>query len=63
MLSWLTANGATVAVGAVVLLVVVLIIIKLYKDKEQGKHSCGGSCECCKLCSSCKPTAKEDKTD
>lgn len=51
MLGFLTANGGTIAVGAVLLAVVALIIAKLVKDRRAGKHCCGGDCSRCCNCS------------
>lgn len=63
MLAWLGSNLATIVVGAVLLLVVAFIIIKLYKDKKEGKHSCGGNCSGCSMCSTCNLTDKDSKKD
>lgn len=47
MLSWLQANLATILVGLVLLVVVVLIVRRMILDKKEGKHLCGGSCSSC----------------
>lgn len=48
MLGFLTANGGTIAVAAVLLTVVALIAAKLIKNKKAGKHACCGDCaKCC----------------
>lgn len=44
MLAWITENIGTILISAVLLLVVVLIIRKLVKDKKKGKSSCGCNC-------------------
>ena len=41
MLAWITENIGTILISAVLLLVVVLIIRKLVKDKKKAKASCG----------------------
>ena len=47
MLSTITDNIGTIIVGAVLAIIVILIIRKLYKDKKAGKSSCGCGCENC----------------
>ena len=40
----------TVVVGAILLLIVVLIVRNIVKDKKSGKSSCGGDCSHCRGC-------------
>ena len=53
MLEWITENIGTILISAVLLLVVVLIIRKLVKDKKKGKSSCGCNCAHCAMSGSC----------
>lgn len=53
MLAWITGNIGTILISAVLLLVVVLIIRKLVKDKKKGKSSCGCNCAHCAMSGSC----------
>ena len=53
MLAWITENIGTILISAVLLLVVVLIIRKLVKDKKKGKSSCGCNCAHCAMAGSC----------
>lgn len=53
MLAWITENIGTILISAVLLLVVVLIIRKLVKDKKKGKSSCGCNCTHCAMSGSC----------
>lgn len=53
MIEWLAENIGTIAVSAIIVLVVVLIIRQLIRDKKAGRHSCGGSCGGCAGCSGC----------
>lgn len=53
MLAWITENIGTILISAVLLLVVVLIIRKLVKDKKKGKSSCGCNCAHCTMSGSC----------
>lgn len=47
MMDFLIANGGTIAVGAVVAAVVILIVAKMIRDKKKGQSSCGCGCENC----------------
>ena len=58
MLSWLSANLATIIVFLVVALVVGLIIIKMVKDKKAGKSSCSCGCGGCPMKDSCHSNNK-----
>ena len=58
MLSWLSANLATIIVFFVVALVVGLIIIKMVKDKKAGKSSCSCGCGGCPMKDSCHSNNK-----
>ena len=42
MLEFLQNNWGSFAVGAVVLAVIVLIVMKLVRDKKAGRYTCGG---------------------
>ena len=53
MFTWIIENLATILISAVLLLVVVLIIRKLVKDKKKGKSSCGCNCAHCAMSGSC----------
>ena len=54
MLSFLLDNLATIIIGLIVLLLAVLIIVKLVRDKRKGKSSCGCGCENCAMSKTCK---------
>lgn len=51
MLEFLQNNWGSFAVGAVVLAVIVLIVMKLVRDKKAGRYTCGGKCGSCGACS------------
>lgn len=51
MLEFLQNNWGSFAVGAVVLAVIVLIVMKLVRDKKAGRYTCGGNCGSCGACS------------
>ena len=50
MFAWIVQNLATIVVCAVLLLVTVLIVAKLVRDRKQGKGSCGANCAGCAHC-------------
>ena len=47
MLDFITNYGGSIAVGAVVLAIIALIVVKLVKDRRAGKSSCGCDCASC----------------
>ena len=51
MLEFLQNTWGSFAVGAVVLAVIVLIVMKLVRDKKAGRYTCGGNCGSCGACS------------
>ena len=51
MLEFLQNNWGSFAVGSVVLAVIVLIVMKLVRDKKAGRYTCGGNCGSCGACS------------
>ena len=44
MLDFFVNNWGTLLAGVIVLAVVILVIVKLIRDKKKGKKSCG--CDC-----------------
>lgn len=50
MLEFLQNNWGSLLVGAIILAVVVLIVIKLVCDRKAGKFTCGGNCGSCGAC-------------
>lgn len=61
MTDFLGKYGGTLAVGAVLLAVVALIIVKFVKDRRAGKHCCGGDCSKCCNCPSNNVTRHIDR--
>lgn len=47
MITFLAENLATIIVGLILAAVVVLVIVKMSKDKRAGKSSCGCKCAGC----------------
>ena len=54
---WIGDNAGTILVSAALIAAVAGIILRLRKDKKQGKSCCGGNCGCCPMSGSChKPS-------
>ena len=53
MLSWLTANIGTVLITLFLIAIIVIIVVKLRKDKKKGVSSCGGNCAHCAMSGTC----------
>lgn len=47
MLQWLNANWASLIVGIVLLAAIAGIVVKLVRDKRNGKSGCGCNCAGC----------------
>ena len=58
MLDFITNYGGSIAVGAAVLAIITLIVVKIVKDKRAGRSSCGCDCGSC----SCHCANKNDQT-
>ena len=57
MFRWIVENAGTIAVSLLLIGLVSLIVVRLLKEKKQGKCSCGGNCGSCPMCGSChKPS-------
>ncbi|MBE5878510.1 MAG: FeoB-associated Cys-rich membrane protein [Lachnospiraceae bacterium] len=53
MLNWLAANAASIIVSIILAVLVIAIIVKLIRDKRNGKSSCGCSCTNCAMQGTC----------
>ena len=62
MFEWIKNNIATLLIVAGLAAAVVLIIIKLVRDKKRGAPVCGCGCAHCAMSSTCHPRAQSDKT-
>ncbi len=56
MLAWLAENMATLIIAAVLIAAVISILVKMAKDRRQGKSSCGCGCSSCAMKDSCHKT-------
>ncbi len=53
MMQIIVENAGTIAVTIGLAAMVVGIIIKLHKDRKQGRSSCGGNCGACPMAGKC----------
>ncbi len=53
MTEWLSQNLGTILITILLILIVTGIVIKLIRDKKQGKSTCGGNCAHCNMCAGC----------
>ena len=53
MMNWISANGPTIIVGAIVAVIVAAVIVKMIRDKKNNKSTCGCSCSGCPGASYC----------
>ena len=53
MFQGIAENAGTIIISLALLGLVTGIIIRLRKDKKQGKSSCGGSCGHCPMAGTC----------
>jgi len=53
MFKWISENISTILVFAALLLIALLIIRSLVRNKKQGKSSCGCNCAHCAMAGQC----------
>ena len=53
MLQWIGENAGTIAGSILLIALVSWIVIRMRKDRKQGKPSCGCNCGCCPMAGSC----------
>ncbi len=64
MLDWFYGNLATILISLVLITVCALIILKIRRDKKQGKTSCGCGCSGCAMkdmCHAQNPQAEQKR--
>ena len=60
MIAWLAENLGTILISIALIVLIVLIIRSMIRDKKMGKSTCGGSCVSCKMCAACRQAGKKD---
>ena len=53
MLDWFAANLGTIAITAVLIVIVASIIVYEIRQKKRGKNSCGCNCAHCAMHGAC----------
>ena len=53
MFEWIKANLATLLISAALAAAVVLVIIKMIRDRKKGRTSCGCGCADCPMSGKC----------
>ena len=53
MFQWIVENAGTIIVSIALIALVTGIVIRMRKDRKQGKSSCGCNCGCCPMAGSC----------
>lgn len=61
MIPWILENAGTILVILVLAIIVAAIIIKIVRDKRQGKSSCGNNCAHCAMAGACHQKMKQAK--
>ena len=59
MFQWIGENAGTIVVTAAVIALAAGVIIRMRKDRKQGKSSCGANCGCCPMNGACHKAAKK----
>ena len=62
MLDFFVNNWGTLLAGVIVLAVVILVIVKLIRDKKKGKKACGCDCGHCAASAGCHHDAAQHHT-
>lgn len=60
MFAWLSHNIATIAVCLILAAIAALIIVKMVRDRKNGKSSCGCDCGSCRGCGMAAGPKKKD---
>lgn len=54
MFEWIAANIANIVVILIIAAIVTAVVVKMVRDKRQGKSSCGCGCGGCPSSESCR---------
>ena len=61
MLTWISQNIGTLIVILVLAAAVTAVVVKIVKDKRQGKSSCGHNCAHCAMAGMCHEVQKKKR--
>ena len=53
MFHWIGENAGPIVGSLLLIALVAWIVIRMRKDRKQGKSSCGCNCGCCPMAGSC----------
>ncbi|MEE0059457.1 MAG: FeoB-associated Cys-rich membrane protein [Acutalibacteraceae bacterium] len=59
MFDWLVNNSGTIIIALVLAVIVALIIIRMIKNKKNGKLGCGCGCSSCAMKDACHADRKQ----
>ena len=62
MIEWIANNAGTLAVSAVLLILVGLAVAKMIRDRKQGKSTCSMGCGGCPMSGTCHKKQEEKRT-
>ena len=62
MIEWISANAGTLIVLAVLLILVALAVVKMIRDRKQGKSTCSMGCGGCPMSGTCHKKQEEKRT-
>lgn len=57
LIEWITAHWIDIVLTLAVVLLVAFVIIKMIRDKNAGKSSCGCNCGSCAMAGKCRSAA------
>lgn len=63
MFDWIAANAGTLLVSAVLLVLVILAVVKMVRDRKQGKSTCGMGCGGCPMSETCHKKQEEKRKE
>ena len=65
-MDWISENLGTIVISLVLSLAVILVVIKLIRDKRTGRSSCSCGCSSCAMAGTChsrkEKEGKEENT-
>lgn len=62
-MEWLKNNAGTIVISILLAAVVILVIVKMIRDKKKGKSSCGCGCSGCAMRDTCHTSSRKERND
>lgn len=63
MFDWIASNAGTLLVSAVLLVLVILAVLKMVRDRKQGKSTCSMGCGGCPMSGTCHKKQEEKRKE